>query len=116
MNKELRHYRKQQEKDETIIYGLGFASSVLAMLSIFSYNKKEWFSFGMLFTTFISGILTLVNYIIHLNLINGKIKQIKRREKDEDDWLDEDDDDVEDLDVKMALSEAIKDIEEKAVG
>ena len=83
VKEEIRHYKRKRDQDEAIIFGIGFGASILAMLSIFSYKKKEYFSFGMLFTTFISGILTLVNYIFHLKFINKELEELEDWEEDE---------------------------------
>lgn len=104
LRKLLRKYNRKKDQDENILFALGYFASIYGMLSIFSAKKKEWFSFGMLITTFISGIIALAKYSLHLNFINDQINEIKdwlNEEDDffdyEDDWLDDENEDDEEL-------------------
>jgi len=100
LNEQIRHYKRKQEQDEAVIYALGYGTAIVSMLSIFSLGKKEHFSFGMLFTTAVSGFLTLIHYILHLNFIKNELAELEdwndEIEEDED-WLDDEDDDNDEL-------------------
>lgn len=83
VKQEIRHYRRRRDQDEAVIFGISFGASILAMLSIFSYKKKEYFSFGMLITTLLSALLNLINYIFHLKYINKELKELEDWSEDE---------------------------------